>query len=265
MVIIHQNNSISTNVEYLNTFEKQQQQQLSNSNSMESSSFSSTTSSTTSSSNNVDLFTPYIESSAAQEDLKYMKGYVNVLKERFTRRSLGNQISVEADGISPLSSSASSTPTAGSQTNGQAIRMSISDYQRRKQQISSSNCRVVASNNDYQRRRSASPFTSRSASTNHFIEFNSNVNTTGAVVASTGSKEMVVATATAESKSLYTKNHVKKQFASSDDLRSFSANCKCFAIVLGKVLINKNKLFCFGKVGGGQTGDREAAGSYSIA
>lgn len=78
VVIIHQNNSISTN--------------LTTSNSTTSN--NSNTNANTNGHNNVELMmmtTREATSVETMNELKYMKGYVNVLKERFTRKSLGNE------------------------------------------------------------------------------------------------------------------------------------------------------------------------------
>ena len=71
---------------------------------------------------------------SCEEDIKYMKGYVNVIKERFARRSLAS--SVQPDLVDSVS---------------QSQRFSIGEYQRRKAGQKSAN-----DVND--RRRSASPF-----------------------------------------------------------------------------------------------------------
>ena len=195
---------------------------------MESSSFTSTSSAASTS--NVDMVEQQTSSDYTKEDLKYMKGYVNVLKERFTRRSLGSnafeQIPIEQSSV---------------QHSNQAIRLSISDYQRRKMQTSgmSSSSRVIASQNDYQRRRSASPFMNREVMSQHFNNFSNNsnsynhsanntsINTNNTVKKNTisSNKYSKDVCTNLESKSIYTKK-TKKPFASSDDLCDLQENGK---------------------------------------
>ncbi len=249
-MIIHQNNSISSNVNYLNNFDSNNSlvtkliansnnnNNNNNNNSMESSSFSST-SSTSSNSNNIDIISNFTELNS-NEDIKYMKGYVNVIKERFTRRSLGilnndfvyNETNPNIINSLSNSPSPSAFTTTTSVSNNQAIRMSINDYQRRKQQTSASisaNNRVITSHNDYQRRRSASPFTNRCTTINHhFNEYSlkdSHVDTNNISTQKNCSRKNHIEDVNSSNdckttSSLYTKNNVKKQFASSDDLRN---------------------------------------------
>lgn len=237
VIIIHQNNSTSSNVDYLNSYDMSNNTQLTsltstsiqsnqknspnNTNSMESSSsFSSSTSSSISNSSTINTDTidnPSLNPSTdSKEDLKYMKGYVNVLKERFTRRSLGSNAFEQFN-------SSSSESSHDFQSSNKAIRMSISDYQRRKQLISgaTTTSKLAASHNDYQRRRSVSPFTNRDLTLNNYGNFTSipigciNPSVNASKIAGKYSKEVCT---NLELKSIYTKNNAKKQFASSDDL-----------------------------------------------
>lgn len=130
--------------------------------------------------------------------------------------------------------------------------MSISDYQRRKQQTSGhlaavglSSSRLAQSHNDYQRRRSVSPFTSResivpstptqpaTATAHTKYNFNGNLylnpanNNNAKIVNSAKYSREVCSNLVHESKTscasatLYAKNYNnKKQFASSEDLCS---------------------------------------------
>ena len=93
----------------------------------------------------------------ASQDVKYMKGYVNVIKERFARRSL-------CDKNSNNEQQQLQQQLSHNNNQGSAIRLSISDYQRRKQQTSGQSVANLNSNNsnnnksrtasvDYQRTR----------------------------------------------------------------------------------------------------------------
>lgn len=155
VVIINQNNTIATNLNLNNEL------------------FSSMSSSSSSSINQPTTDTDSLELvDDPHADVKYMKGYVNVIKERFARRSLNEK---------KLSDSNSSQGT---------IRLSISDYQKRKQQISangfSTQSKTRYASVDYQRTRSVSPFSSSSnfktinsesnSSKQHISLFNKNSN-----------------------------------------------------------------------------------------
>lgn len=170
VVIIHQNNSISTN---------QQSDLL----------FADSTNSNT----NSTLI--YSTTSGAMDDmneLKYMKGYVNVLKERFTR-NLNDSIIISNSKESNNTNTSTSTSSVQQQQQG---------FQKKQKQISTSNLggklsslqTIQANISEYQRRRSASPF----------MPLNNNNN-----------------------KSIITKdnNYINKNklFASSDDLRHESS------------------------------------------
>lgn len=235
VIIIHQNNSISSNVVYLNTGNNNNNNI--NNNSMESSSsFSSSTSSTNST--EIDTNTDY-----SKDDLKYMKGYVNVLKERFTRRSLGVQAFEQFNNIYPnatedtlTSNSENYANTLNNNGSNKAIRMSISDYQRRKVTTSGVNTnvsRLAASHNDYQRRRSASPFTNRESIPSYipnphpnFLPNYAIINPTRTNISNKYSSRDICSNLNESSKSMYTKknSNIKRQFASSDDLSDLTNN-----------------------------------------
>ena len=171
---------------------------------------------------------------------KTKKGYVNVLKERFTRRSLGSHAFEQFTNPTLINTNTSNVSSNDTNQNNKAIRMSINDYQRRKLQTSgvASSSKLTNSQNDYQRRRSASPFTSREN-----IVPNRSVNSTGYVapsiamnsstvvssIVNNGSKMNAakysrdVCSNLVEVKSIYTKNK-QKQFASSDDLSDLQQN-----------------------------------------
>jgi len=127
-----------------------------------------------------------------------------VLKERFTRRSVSGQ-SLETSLEPP-----------------KALRMSIGDYQRLKQTGTAAS-RLNASHNDYQRRRSVSPFTNRR---DHSYPINSNAYIHPPVTAKAAIQPLSKYSRdtssnlldTIQTKSIYTKNHIRKHFSNSDDL-----------------------------------------------
>ena len=113
------------------------------SNDIDSSSMSSSSSSSFSAMNQANDLVDSIDNI---NDVKYTKGYVNVIRERFARRSINDQKTQQEDKM---------------QNNQGVIRLSINDYQKRKQQSSNSTHNVVKTRTasvDYQRRRSVSPF-----------------------------------------------------------------------------------------------------------
>ena len=195
--------------------------------------------------------TPLDENTA--DDLKYMKGYVNVLKERFTRRSLGSSAFEQftQDPLLQISTPTQPDPTTTTTTNtNKTIRMSISDYQRRKQLtalgLAGNNCRLAQSHSDYQRRRSVSPFTSRelglatsasaSLAKHNFGGYFGGAGAASPTAAAAANSKRIHTSgkysrdvcsnlveakvnANANANNMYAKN-VKKQFASSEDLCS---------------------------------------------
>lgn len=147
VVIIHQNNSISTNLlidDLNNNFVGDHMTNHNHEPLLKK---------------NIDMEADAESQNDTMNELKYMKGYVNVLKERFTRKSLGNDLNDSNVSVTSNNSGKESIVTLATQMGSTNTRV---DYQKRSKQVSTSNLGVklnsTTNQTDYQRRRSASPF-----------------------------------------------------------------------------------------------------------
>jgi hypothetical protein len=164
VVIIHQNNSISTNRSSLINNNNYNNNNNLNENiiiddlnlSIPSSTASVTTSSSlTAPTSNIIQAQPQQSTgnnnlndlNQMNQEIKYMKGYVNVLKERFTRKSLqNNSILDQTDNtIIPAPSSTNIVNHSNHHSSSTNLATSLNDYQRRRSCSSNNNIAAACS------------------------------------------------------------------------------------------------------------------------
>ena len=225
VLVIHQNNSTSSNISFnhlnhqsnnliiddLNLTSNNTLLQINTNNNNNK----NNSSSSSSGSDHIDPMT----------EIKYMKGYVNVLKERFTRKSLGNNISISSGGNDATIDGVNTPPQQHNSPSGklnnsttissQALRLTNGDYQRRKHMQNTTNT-IYRNGNisipiqvEDKKRRSASSY------------YNGVTNGNSGQV-----KNSINIVNNNKNNNNNNSNESKKLFASNDDLTQSKANSK---------------------------------------